>query len=259
MYKRFVSFALILVFLICSLGQTYASSYDVSLLDNKIIKVASSQYGSDMRIMVEKGNDKYYYSLNNPEEELPVQLGDGSYSVKVLKKIEGNKYKVVEKSNLNIKNSSIDVFLSSSQPVYWDGIKSISELAKELTKDSNSDKEKVEAVYQYIIMNIKYDNNKINTISTDYVPDLEKILKDKNGICYDYAALFAGLLRSQGIYTKLIKGYKNDMKEYHAWNEVLLDGKWVIIDTTYDAALSKGNKNLSMIKSANEYNKIREY
>lgn len=258
MYKRFVSLALILVFFILGLGQAYASAYNVSLLDN-IIKVESSQYGSDMRIMVEKGNDKYYYSLNNAKEEIPVQLGDGSYLVKVLKRIEGNNYKVVEKSNLSIKNSSVEVFLSSSQPVYWDGIKSITELAKELTKGSKSDKEKIEAVYQYIITNIKYDNNKINNISTDYVPDLEKVLKDKNGICYDYAALFAGLLRSQGIHTKLVKGYKNDMKEYHAWNEVLLDGKWVVIDTTYDAALSKGNKNLSMIKSIPEYNKIREY
>lgn len=259
MKKRFVSFSLILVFLILSLGQAYASSYNVSLLDNKIIKVESSQFGSNMRIMVEKGNDKYYYSLNNANEALPVQLGDGAYLIKILKNIEGNKYKVVEKSNLNIKNSSLDVFLSSSQPVYWEGIMGITELAKELTKNSKTNKDKVDAVYQYIIKNIKYDNNKINAISTDYVPDLEKVLKEKNGICYDYAALFAGLLRSQGIHTKLVKGYKNDMKEYHAWNEVLLDGKWVIIDTTYDAALSRGNKSLSMIKQISEYNKVREY
>ncbi|MBU5438687.1 transglutaminase domain-containing protein [Tissierella sp. MSJ-40] len=66
------------------------------------------------------------------------------------------------------------------------------------------------------------------------------------------------MLRSQGIPTKLVKGYKNDLKAYHAWNEVLLDNNWVIVDTTYDAALGK-NKDNNMLKNSVEYNKIREY
>ena len=67
------------------------------------------------------------------------------------------------------------------------------------------------------------------------------------------------MLRSIGIPTKLVKGYKNDLKEYHAWNQVLLDGSWITIDTTYDAALKKGNIKISMIKDGTEYNNVREY
>lgn len=259
MSKRLFCFALILVFFTLGLGQAFASSYNIALLDNSRIKVESAQYGDDMRIMVEKGNEKYYYSLNNPKEEIPVQLGKGSYSIKILKNTEGNKYKVLEKSNLKVDSNSQDVYLSSSQPVYWDGSKELAEVKAEILKNLNTNEEKVRAVYDYIVKNIKYDSNKIKTIGTDYVPDIGKILNDKKGICYDYAAVLAGILRSEGIHTKLVKGYKNDMKEYHAWNEVLLDGNWVIIDTTYDAALSRGKGNLNMTKATGEYTKVREY
>lgn len=260
MNKRLFSFVLILVIFISFIGQASGvSAYSINLKNSNEIAIESPAYGSNMRIMVEKGSEKYYYSLNNEKENIPVQLGNGSYTVKILKNTSGNSYKVVDKSTLSIKNNSLDVYLSSSQPVYWEGKEKVLGLANTLTKGLITDTEKVISVYNYIIKNVKYDYNKINVVSTDYVPDLEKIIAENNGLCYDYAALFAGILRSQGIHTKLVKGYKNDMKAYHAWNEVLIEGKWVTIDTTYDAALANSTTKTSMIKSANEYNKVREY
>lgn len=260
MSKRPIIFALVCILLFSTMGQAYGSStYSITTASNSI-KIESPAYGSNMRIMVEKGNEKYYYSLNNPQESIPTQLGEGSYLVKILQNTTGNSYKVVEKSTIKITgNNLLDVYLSSNQPVYWEGKESVIQLAKTLTVDKASDKEKVETIYNYIINSVKYDYEKISNISSDYVPDLETVLKDKKGICYDYASLFAGMLRSLGIHTKLVKGYKNDLKEYHAWNEVLIDGKWIIIDTTYDAALKKGNKVTSIYKSLEEYTKIREY
>lgn len=259
MYKRIVVLIMVLVFFALNIGQAYSSStYSIAKLGNNEIKIESLKYGSTMRVMVEKGTEKYYYSLNDTNEELPAQLGSGSYLVKILQNTTGNSYKVVEKSTLNITNNSLDVYLTSSQPVYWEGKDKLIELAERLTKDKETDKEKVEAVYKYITENIKYDYNKINTISTDFVPNIEDTILTSKGICYDYSALFAGILRSQGIHTKLVKGYKSDLTAHHAWNEVLIDGNWEIIDTTYDAALNRV-KQQSMIKQINEYDKVREY
>lgn len=259
--KRIIAAVFLCFILFGFMGQAYSSStYSISKVNNSEIAVGSNSYGKHMRIMVEKGNDKYYYSLNNKNENLPIQLGDGSYTVKILQNISGNRYKVLDKSTLTVKgNNNLDVYLSSSQPVYWAGMDKLDVLTKSLTANLITDEEKVNSIYSYIIQNIKYDNNKINNISTDYVPQLEETIKSKTGICYDYAALFAGMLRSEGIHTKLIKGYKNDMKEYHAWNEVLINGNWVIIDTTYDAALNKLKNKPSMFKRMDEYNKQREY
>ncbi len=256
MSKRVISFLFVLVFFISSIGQAYGSSvYNISKLNNNGIIIESAKYGSNMRVMVEKGGEKYYYNLNNPKEKIPTQLGSGSYLVKILQNTSGNSYRVVEKSTLNISATTMDVYLSSSQPVYWEGKDKLLDLANSLTKGLNTDKEKIEGVYKYVISNIKYDYNKINNISTDYVPNVESIIDSKTGICYDYAALFAGILRSQGIHTKLVKGYKIGLDVYHAWNEVYLDGTWVTIDTTFDAALGDSQ----MIEVASEYKKVREY
>lgn len=262
MFKKRIIVAVFLCFILFGfVGQAYSSStYSIASINNREIAVGSNSYGKHMRIMVEKGTEKYYYSLNNKKENLPIQLGDGSYTVKILQNVSGNRYKVLDKSTLTVKGSNtLDVYLSSSQPVYWAGMDKLDALTKSLTLNLTTDKEKINAIYSYVIENIKYDNNKINNISTDYVPQLEEILNTKTGICYDYAALFAGMLRSEGIHTKLVKGYKNDMKEYHAWNEVLIDGNWVIVDTTYDAALNKLKNKPNMYKRMDEYTKQREY
>ena len=46
-------------------------------------------------------------------------------------------------------------------------------LANELVKGLTSDKDKVEAIYLYIVSNIKYDYEKINTVDSRYIPDVE--------------------------------------------------------------------------------------
>ncbi|OZV11590.1 hypothetical protein CIW83_14210 [Tissierella sp. P1] len=261
MKRRYFSIIYILVFLFAFAGQAIGESlYTISALDDNLVKVESLKKDKGMRIMVEKESEKYYYSLNKTVEIIPLQLGKGTYTIKILQNTSGDKYKVVQKQDINVINNNLsEIYLASTQPVYWDDKEKVIELAQNLTKGKNTDKEKIESIYKYIVNNIKYDYNKIKGLSNDYVPEIHKVLADKSGICYDYAALFAGMLRSLGIPTKLVKGYKSDLKEYHAWNQVFLDGKWVVIDTTYDAALKKDNVKISMIKDAIEYNNVREY
>jgi len=234
------------------------SGFDVDIFNNSQIRVQSEDFGQDMRVMVEKSGEKYYYSLNNSQELLPVQLGNGSYTVKILKNIDGNRYKVLKTSNLKLDNTGNDVYISSSQPVYWeeDGLKT---LANSLMKDAFTNEDKVKAAYTYITENISYDVDKIKRIDTSYVPCVSSTINSKTGICYDYSALFAGLLRSQGIPTKLVKGYGKFSNEYHAWNEVYVNDKWQVVDTTYDAAAVKAGVKLTMYKELKDYQKIREY
>jgi len=256
--KRFLSAFFVFLFILSSFGQAFAgSNYEIISTKNNTIQISSTAFGSDMRIMVQKDTEDYYYSLNNNIEYLPVQLGNGTYKVSILKNVEGNKYKVLSSKTINVlDNDEFHVYLSSSQPVYWENNTTVIDLGNELTKGLETNREKIQAVYKYIVENIKYDYNKINYISNDYVPNISNTLLAKSGICYDYSSLFAALLRSQGIHTKLVKGYKVGTNTYHAWNEILIDGHWQLIDTTFDA----GNYNAdNMIKNMNEYTKVREY
>ncbi|HAA24757.1 MAG TPA: transglutaminase [Ruminiclostridium sp.] len=213
------------------------------------------------KVMISKGSEEYYYDYFGPGiEYFPLQNGNGNYKISFLELMSGTKYKVIYTKNINAEiESDTTVFLQSVQNVNWNSEMETVALANELVKGLTSDKDKVEAIYLYIVSNIKYDYEKINTVDSRYIPDVEGTLKSKKGICYDYSALFASMLRSQGIPAKLIKGYTDNVEGYHAWNEVLIDGQWVIIDTTYDAMMRSYNSDEGYEKNHTEYRIARVY
>ena len=88
---------------------------------------------------------------------------------------------------------------------------------------------------------------------TGYTSDVDAILASGTGICLDYAAVMASMLRSQRIPTRLEVGYAQDA--YHAWistyvedqgwvnGMIHFDGKnWSIMDPTF--AANAGEKEL---------------
>lgn len=54
-------------------------------------------------------------------------------------------------------------------------------------------------------------------------------------------------------------GNTSYVTQYHAWNEVLMDGKWVTIDTTVDASSAKSKKNTDFIKASSKYTAAKYY
>ncbi len=84
-----------------------------------------------------------------------------------------------------------------------------------------------------------YDNEKAANVQAGYIPNLEQVLQEKKGICFDYAALMAAMLRAQNIPTRLVMGDLSSEGIYHAWNQVEIDGEW----TWYDPTYGKNNKN----------------
>jgi len=204
----------------------------------------------------------YYYDLFGREkyEYFPLQLGNGEYFITIFKNIIDNKYRVVESNRIKeIKNNILEVFRSSVQNINWNKDMDVIKKATELTKGKKNDKEKITVIYNYIIKNFNYDYEKINKITSDYVPNIETIYSEKKGICYDYASIFASMCRSQKIPVKLIKGYTKNVKEYHAWNEVYVDKKWQVIDTTFDSVYIKAGHKVKMFKDAKLYKASAEY
>ena len=63
---------------------------------------------------------------------------------------------------------------------------------------------------------------------------VDEVLAEGKGICFDYAALLAVMLRSEGIPTKVLIGTVTPENLYHAWNSVYLEGTWVWMDPTLD-------------------------
>lgn len=242
-------------------GQTTTQNIDKSNLTEGIIRVNyQPKNEGDTKVMILKDNVKYTYSVGS-NNVFPLQLGNGKYTVSILENVIDNKYKVVKSEDvvLQLENNNL-VYLQSNQIINWNENMAPIQKAKELTKDAKNDIEKVEAIYSYIVGNVTYDNNKANSVKSDYIPSIESTFVTLDGICYDYAALFAAMLRSVEVPTKLVMGRKNDISTYHAWNEVYLKdmNQWVSIDTTYDAALRVDSSN-EMIKNNADFVGEKQY
>ena len=76
----------------------------------------------------------------------------------------------------------------------------------------------VSKVYAYIGSSVTYDMKKAQEVRSGYLPDPDQTYVSGKGICFDYAALAAAMLRSQGVPTKIIFGHVAPNGTYHAWN-----------------------------------------
>ncbi|RCX15465.1 transglutaminase superfamily protein [Anaerobacterium chartisolvens] len=265
MWRKFVISLFAAIYLMTAAFNVFAKDdviFDKSHLSTGIIRVNyNGQSSSKLKCMVQKQSNAYYYDLASGDS-FPLQFGNGEYTIAILENVEGKKYRIIKKDtvNLQLKNQN-DVFLTSIKLINWNENADAVKKAKELTRDSKTDMDKVIAIYEYVTRQIAYDNKKISLIGPDYMPVIDEVLKDRKGICYDYCSLFAAMLRSVSVPTKLIMGHKNDIETYHSWNGVYIKekGKWLTIDTAYDSILLQRNLPVSMIKEDGQYKADKEY
>lgn len=240
-------------------GNTWLNT---SQIDKGIISINYNvETGAKIKLLIAKGTQQYSYNLSQGKQEFfPLQLGNGNYVISLVKQVSGKKYQVIEKANvaLDLQDSS-QVYLNSIQNISFTDQNQAIKKAKDLVKNKASDMEKITAIYNYVIGNIKYDQSLPFNLSTDYLPQIDRTFVNQKDICYGYASLFAAMLRSENIPTKLVMGNSKYVKNYHAWNEVFVDGKWVVIDTTVDAGWKGTSTAFEMIKDTGKYTAVKQY
>lgn len=214
------------------------SEIDASHTEDGYIKVRYlKETTKKLKVMIEKGQGKYIYDLNNKGEYdvYPLQMGDGSYKIRVFENISGDKYAAKQTVTINIKLKDVKApFLAPNQMVNYSDTSEAIKKAAELTQGLTNDLEKVDVIYDYIISNIKYDTEKAKTVKSGYLPVVDDILKSNKGICFDYASLMAAMLRSLDIPAKLVTGYSSKLNVFHAWNEVYTDETgWIKLNEMY--------------------------
>ncbi len=220
---------------------------DVSHADSGYVMIQYNGGNPGIKVQITR-NTTYTYDLNlrNGYEIYPFTEGNGSYSIKVFENISGNQYSQLMSQTIFVSLSNeFQPFLVPNQYVNFRSDSMAVVLAAQLAVGKNQ-LDTVNAVYQYVTSNITYDYAKAQSVRSGYLPDIDKTLQDKKGICFDYAALMAAMLRSQNIPTKLVIGYAGDV--YHAWvsvfikergwidNLIWFDGEhWSYIDPTFMA------------------------
>ncbi len=260
LYKNtfLILFSMIMLFCLTPIEAQANSTVKVNKAQG-VLQINYSGDTSSIKVMVEHKGEKYFYDMHDSSESFSLQMGNGKYTVALLEKVNGKKYKVLSKETINFNNTSMDVYLSSIQNIEWDETLNAIKKATELTNDGKTDQEKVQYVYDYIVKNVKYDYPKISQMDGSYIPSVPVTYDSNMGICYDYSSLFAAMLRSIDVPTKLVKGYKSDIASYHAWNQVYVNDKWITVDTTYDSGLLTHGINYKMVKPDSEYTTAKFY
>ncbi|WP_213951711.1 transglutaminase-like domain-containing protein [Tepidanaerobacter syntrophicus] len=262
--KRILCLLMCFLFMLPILNKPLASQADVFDLSDAelgIVKVNQALKDKKIKVMIQKNNVSYFYDVNNVGQTLPLQMGSGTYKLTLLEYIDSNKYLPKDSKDIEVKLADEKLpFLQSASPIYWDKNGEAAKMAAKLSENLSTDEQKAYAIYDYIVKNFEYDKDKVKSLNSNYIPSVEETLSTKKGICFDYAALYAAMLRSINIPAKLVKGYKNDVSEYHAWNEVYLQNQgWITVDACYDSIMSKSGKAVSFKKNANEFKKEKEY
>ena len=219
-----------------------------------------------LKVQIKGPNTTYTYNLTPEEWEVfPLSDGSGAYQITVYENVTGTKYALV----LNVKcqvtlADEFAPFLRPNQYVdYADAVNTVS-MGAELTAKLTEPLEKVDVVYDYVVQNLTYDKERAATVKSGYLPDLDAVLREKKGICFDYAALMTAMLRSQGIPCKLVVGYAGTA--YHAWISVwteaegwvdgviYFDGRaWHRMDPTFASSGQKGSSIMAYIGDGTNY------
>ena len=133
----------------------------------------------------------------------------------------------------------------------------ITKRAEEITKDCNTEYEKIKAIYEFTAEQLYYDVDRAGkgkTFANPYVNLYNMDEKVNNGYnssngkasaeCTGYAAMVIALSRSLGIPARLVVGVHpaieniqwtqvKDLKnENHYWAECYVNGRWVMADAT---------------------------
>lgn len=159
-----------------------------------------------------------YYLTVGEWATFPLSDGNGNYKVTVLERVT-DKYAVVLSASIRVTlKDEFAPFLRPNQYVDYETAPKTIEKAAELTKGETEPLGKVEKIYNFVVETLSYDKGKAQTVKSGYLPVLDDVLAAKKGICFDYASLMAGMLRSQGVPCKLVVGYAGTA--YHAWINV---------------------------------------
>ena len=133
-------------------------------------------------------------------------------------------------------------------------------LAERIEKDFTSDYDKARAIYSWIALNVRYDyaaflnppksqgfsyrseaekQRKIQALNNKMV---EKAFKSKKAVCEGFTVLYQHLASLVGIKSEIIRGDsktrlvdigRKNTTSNHAWNMVLIDKKWRLVDVTW--------------------------
>jgi hypothetical protein len=192
------------------------------------------------------GNDERYHTYNgiiNSELILKSTGGDVYF---VPSPVYGANLRIYKGNELETQDEALLLVTRADK----EALERIRTLADEITKDCFGDYEKALAIHDWVANNVYYDIAFLNDEINETNIWSKDVLDNRFAVCSGYSNLTKDLLSAAGIPSKVVYGYalgisddEDDwsevnltrLKANHAWNEAYIDGRWIIMDTTWDS------------------------
>lgn len=251
-----------------------AAVVDYSNSSDGYISVCWADSGKRVKLRLTYGDKVYDHDVSGGgvTEYFPISCGSGDYTIQLYEQTEGNKYRKALEQQITVQlKSDVAPFLYPNKYVDFSKKSDCVRKAAELCAGKTDEIERLAAIFQWITDNVTYDKQLAATVQSGYIPDPDRTLEKKTGICFDYASLMAAMARSQDIPTRLVIGYAAD-NIYHAWNEVYTsETGWItpelllsrrgynITDATFYAGSSDKEKIADYISNSGNYSALYYY
>ena len=140
---------------------------------------------------------------------------------------DGNRMVTVDLDSPKPFSGSKEEWLMPTDYVQSDDSRIINK-AVEITKGAIDHKEKSKIILDWVHANMHRE-------PAFTIPSALDVLLSMKGDCNEHSALYCALARAAGIPARTATGivYLDGRFYYHAWNEVLLDGSWFPVDSTF--------------------------
>ncbi|MBQ4901129.1 transglutaminase [Paenibacillus sp. Marseille-P2973] len=112
----------------------------------------------------------------------------------------------------------------------------VSGILKDIISPGMNDHEKVKAIHDFVVQNLKYDEGLKKYTAYEG-------LRTGEAVCQGYTLLTYKLLEGAGINNVIVEGTAGG--QLHAWNLVELEKKWYHLDTTWDDPISAPREQIS--------------
>ena len=103
---------------------------------------------------------------------------------------------------------------------------------------------RAKAIHDYVADRIRYD---FAALKLPRIPDEDAdaqiVWRNRKGVCAGYANLFVAIAKAADVEAMYLVGDARDTwggtaPQSHAWNAVKVDGRWLLVDATWDAGSS---------------------
>lgn len=234
--------------------QNEAVTMDASHTDQGYVMISYQGTSEKVKLQI-TGPDSVTYTYDIQKrgeyETFSFPSGNGDYQLTVLEQLSGTKYVQIFSQSVSVSlEDEFLPFLYPNQYVWFTPDSQAVKKASQLAEGADNEIDVISNVFFYVTDTISYDKEKARTVSPFYLPDIDQTLASETGICFDYAALMAAMLRSQGIPARLDIGYAGEI--YHAWisayteesgwikNIISFDGNsWKLMDPTFVSSSKK--------------------